>query len=103
MITKESDQTELRVNDLVMPRFPGWYLVEVTGLIHQPDSGFAVDYCRAAAESDGGGMEWVGNSQHNVVAWYELPNRKRCACGSPSAFNDKTKNFCGCCDNCMPF
>lgn len=103
MSEPKGEATVPSVDDVVMPRLPGWYLVEVSGLIHQPDSGFAVDYCRAAADSDGGGMEWVANYAHNVVAWYELPNRKRCECGAPCAFNDKTKNFCGCCDNCMPF
>mgnify|MGYP000951285531 FL=1 len=91
------------VHAVVMPPFPGWYLVEVTGLVYQPESGFAVDYCRVASESDGGGMEWVDNYRHNVVAWHALPDRKQCACGSPCAFNEKTRTFCGRCDDCMPF
>lgn len=72
-MTTEQTPATAPVDGSVMPRFPGWYLVEVTGLVHQPDSGFAVDYCRVASESDGGGMEWVDNYQHNVVAWHELP------------------------------
>ena len=87
----QSEKTSMSapVHAVVMPQFPGWYLVEVTGLVHQPESGFAVDYCRVAAESDGVGMEWVNNYRHNVVAWHELPNRKQCA--AHGGFLDATK------------
>ena len=26
-----------------------------------------------------------------------------CECGKQQAFNEVTKKFCGCCDECMPF
>lgn len=59
-----------------MPTEPGSYLIEVTGLIDQPESGFNVDYCRFASDSDGGGMEWIDHYRHNIVAWYRLPEKR---------------------------
>ncbi len=63
------------VDRLVMPSVAGWYLVEIAGVISSPGnrSGFSIDYCREASVSDGGGMEWIDNYAHNVVAWHGLP------------------------------
>ena len=71
-----SEETTQSDTGIAMPGRPGWYLVEVAGLARQPESGFMLDYCREASPTDGGGMQWVDNYRHNVIAWHPLPKRK---------------------------
>ena len=72
-MSEEKTQSD---TNIAMPGRPGWYLVEVTGLARQPESGFRLDYCREASPTDGGGMQWIDNYCHTVIAWHPLPKRK---------------------------